>query len=152
MKKILLIIILTFAIISCNNDKDIPESIEFSISNNLPVMTVEINGHKAKLLLDTGASVSMIDSNLAEKYEFEVVNLEDMIVNGIGGSKELYHTRGVKVYYDDQPMYVRFKSSDLKNIRLKLGVVGVVGTDYLRQHEMIIDYKNKVLRKSNMLD
>lgn len=154
MKKILFFIALSLTIItiSCKKDEPIPESIKFSISERLPIMDVTINGKKAKLLLDTGASASLIDSNLAEKYGFSVYNLIEMDVNGIGGSQKLYHTKGVEVYYLGQPMYVRFKSTDLKNIRLQLGIVGVVGTDYLQQHEMVIDYKNKVLRKSNILD
>jgi hypothetical protein len=154
MKKIILLIILSLMTItiSCKKDKPIPESIKFSIPEQLPIINVTINGKKAKLLLDTGASSSLIDSNLAEKYGFSVYNLIDMDVNGIGGSQKLYHTKGVEVYYLEQPMYVRFKSTDLRDIRLQLGIVGVVGTDYLQQHEMVIDYKNKVLRKSNMLD
>lgn len=154
MKKIIFFIALSLTIItiSCKKDEPIPESIKFSISERLPIMDVTINGKKAKLLLDTGASASLIDSNLAEKYGFSVYNLIEMDVNGIGGSQKLYHTKGVEVYYLGQPMYVRFKSTDLKNIRLQLGIVGVVGTDYLQQHEMVIDYKNKVLRKSNILD
>ena len=59
---------------------------------------------------------------------------------------------GVETYYNREPMYIRFKSADMKNIRHKLGIVGIIGSDYLLQHNMIIDYKNKVLRKSNMLD
>lgn len=154
MKKIIFLIALSLMTItiSCKKDNPIPDSIKFSISERLPIMDVIINGKKAKLLLDTGASASLIDSNVAEKYGFNLYNLIEMDVTGIGGSQKLYHTKGIEVYYLGQPMYVRFKSTDLKGIRLQLGIVGVVGTDYLQQHEMVIDYKNKVLRKSNMLD
>jgi hypothetical protein len=154
MKKLLLLLplllLLTFT--SCNKDKDIPESIKFSIPNRLPVLKVTINGVQGRLLLDTGAGLSMIDSSVCKKYGFDVYALEDMVVNGIGGSQVLYHTKGVEVYYDEQPMYIRFKSANLSAIRKQLGVVGIVGTDYLRQHKMIIDYKNNVLRKSSILD
>jgi len=154
MKKLLLLLplllLLTFT--SCNKDKDIPDSIKFSIPNSLPIIKITINGVKAKLLLDTGASISMIDSALCEKYNFKVYSLEDMSVSGIGGSQILYHTKGLETYYDEQPMYIRFKSANLSNLRKNVGVEGLVGTDYLRQHKMVIDYKNNVLRKSNILD
>ena len=153
-KKILLIISLVFLLVftSCEKDKDIPNSIKFSTTKVLPLINVEINGVKAKLLIDTGANLSMIDYHVAEKYGFKVINIQDMEVTGVGGVRKVYHTMGVETYYNGEPMYVRFKSADMKNIRFQLGIVGIVGSDYLLQHEMIIDYKNKVLRKSNMLD
>jgi len=152
--KILLVISLVFLLVftSCNKDKDIPNSIKFSTTKVLPLINVEINGVKGKLLVDTGANISMIDYHAAEKYGFNVIDMEDMEVTGVGGVRKVYHTRGIETYYNGDPMYVRFKSADMKNIRLQLGIVGIIGSDYLLQHNMVIDYKNKVLRKSNILD
>lgn len=152
MKKILLIIFLIVSIIACDDESDIPNSIPFNYSTGLPLIKVKVNGVYAKLLVDTGASMSLIDFNAADEYDFEPYRLINMEVNGIGGTKQLYHTKGIETHYKNMPMYIRFKSSDLKNINLKLGIVGILGSDYLIQHKMVIDYKNKVLRKSTTLD
>ena len=152
--KTLLIISIVFLLVftSCNKDKDIPNSIKFSTTNTLPLINIEINGINGKLLVDTGANISMIDYHVAKKYGFNIINMDDMEVTGVGGVRKVYHTMGIKTYYNGDPMYVRFKSADMKNIRLQLGIVGIIGSDYLLQHNMVIDYKNKVLRKSNILD
>lgn len=152
MKKLLLILVLSLMIFSCENKNEIPNSIKFNTSSGLPIIKAKLNGKNANFLLDTGASMSVVDSSMVSRYNFKIHRSTDMTVSGLGGTKKLYHVSNARLYYNGQPMYVRFKSTNMRNIRLNVKVIGVLGSDYLIQNKLIIDYKNKVLRKSNMLD
>ena len=81
MKKFILIllIILTF---SCDTKKEI----DFHIYNNLPVINAQINGMSVKLLIDTGASVSIIDTSTEFCLLFKGTDLREFRKNnGIVG-------------------------------------------------------------------
>jgi len=149
-----LYLILFLVFFSCKKENDIPDSIKFNTSTRLPILSVQINGINARLLLDTGATVSLIDSSTIRKYNFNIYSLpeENMRLSGVGGTIYLYEARDVNVFFEGEPMNIKFKSANLRNLRYQLGIVGVIGTDYLNENKMVIDYKNKVLRKSTILD
>jgi len=152
MKKIFFIIILVFTIISCNKDNDIPDSIDFVISGGLPMIKCELNGKVGYFLIDTGANISIIDEGVTNKYNVTIYSFLDLTVDGIGGENPLYQTNNTKLTYKGQVMRVNFKSTDLSNLTNHLGFVGIIGSDFLIQNKIIIDYKNKVIRTPNIID
>jgi len=148
-----LILMLTLAFLtlsSCKNKEDIPTSIQFTTERNLPIMTGKLNGITAKFLIDSGAESSIIDSYLIFKYNFTLT--PDNLMVGVGGLSQSYKVEGAYLFYDGHPMGIEFKSVDMRLFRKGTGAVGVIGSDYLIKHNLIIDYKNNVLRKSNILD
>ena len=151
MKKILLILTFTLVILSCEKN-EIPNTIDFNTQNNLPMIKVNLNGKKAKFLVDSGASISILDSSAVSYYNFKVYRYTDMNVSGVGGRIKLYYVKDAKLIYGNEPMYVRFKSANLFKLRKELGIIGIIGGDFLIQNNMVLDYKNNKLRKSNILD
>jgi hypothetical protein len=152
--KILLTLTLTLLLFlsSCKVDNGLPETVQFTMHNNLPIMNAVINGHAVTLLIDTGASISIIDGNLYKILDFEIEYIQGYSIMGIGGTEVLLSTKNVKTKYNGEPMIVDFKTTNLLNLRKNIGVVGIVGGDFFIQNNIIIDYKNKVVRKSNILD
>jgi len=150
MKKILIVLAI-ITLFSCEREIE-PNTMNFTIRKGLPMLRVNINGLNGFLLVDTGASTSILDSSVVNIYKFKVYRFIDMEVSGIGGAIGMYYTADVDLKYNDESMNVNFKSSNLRNVRNNLGVIGILGSDYLIKNEIIVDYKNKVLRKSNILD
>jgi len=152
MKKIFFIIILVFTIISCNNDNDVPDSMDFVVSGGLPMVKCELNGKVGYFLIDTGANISVIDEGVTSKYNVFIYSFLDMTVDGIGGKNPLYYTNNTELIYKGQVIRINFKSTDLSNLTNHLGFIGIIGSDFLIQNKMIIDYKNKVIRTPNIID
>lgn len=144
MKKLITLI---FALIVISCTKDIPNTIKFSTSKGVPTIKAKLNGIDGTFLIDTGASISIIDSSLVHEYGFKLIKFTNGTVNGIGGSVGLYETTNAKLFYNDTAMYVNFKASNLTHVRETLNIVGIIGTDYFQQNNIIIDYENNVLRK-----
>lgn len=142
---IILLILLT--LLSCNND-----SIPFSTEIGMPILDVNINGKDAKLLLDTGASISIIDSSAVSEYDFNIYDKTNLNVSGIGGTIKLYYTDNTYTMSGVHTLDIDFKASNLTELRRNLGVVGVLGSDYLKENKLIIDFTNNTLRKASILD
>jgi hypothetical protein len=148
---LLLILMLAFLTLSsCKNKEDIPESIPFTTNKNLPIMTGKLNGIRATFLIDSGAEVSSIGMHQTLKYDFTLIPSGFMM--GIGGMTPSYKAVGAKLFYDGYPIDVEFKAFDLRGLSARHGAIGILGADYLIKHDLILDYKNNVLRKSNILD
>lgn len=122
--------------------------IPFKIVNNLPVITVEVNGKKAKFLLDTGSSRSLIDITVKDKYNFTANRNTGKSHEGIGNAEsQLSYVNNINTYYGDSPMYINYRATNLKNLREIMGVIGIIGSDYFIYNELTIDFKNKQLIK-----
>ena len=120
------------------------ESFDFRFESNHIIIDGEINGHKAKLLIDTGAGGSTLHLGSAEKFGCEIGPM-DQIVYGIGGQAPAAITKVSTIklgesiitnqtmlscdMYKDQPAGAH-KNHD-----------GLFGAKLLRQLDAVIDYK-----------
>jgi hypothetical protein len=143
LKKLILVSILLL-VISCKKEVP-PNSIPFSTSKGVPIIIVDINGKPARLLIDTGATTSVIDSSIVKEYGFRVGANLDIDFNGIGGRASMYYVDQAITTFNGEPMYIRYRASNMRNIRNSLGIVGIIGTNYLEQNKMIINYEDKLL-------
>lgn len=143
MKRVLLVLLL-LVMTTCTNETA-PGHIPFRTSGGVPTIAVEMNGELKRLLIDTGATNSMIDIDVAKDLG-AYLKLDDSDVSGIGGSVKQYTVTGLKVYYRDSVVPVRFKAIDFP-VGKKIGVVGVLGTEYFKRHKMVIDYSTNTIHK-----
>jgi len=147
MKQILLIVyIVLFSLSSCKSDNH-PDDIEFSMNKGLPIIKAELNGMDVYFLIDSGATSSVLNVGCAEVYGFSYRLLDGQVMSGINGDALVGHVSNAKVVINGTRIALRFKSVDLSSVNNRLNIVGLIGSDYLYRNEMIIDYKNKVLRK-----
>ena len=127
----------------CYIDSD-PIVFKFDIYKSLPVMKVTINNKEGFLLIDSGSLSSILDKEFAEYFGFEneIGDIKEEL-NGLGGTVMMLNIRKVKVKYGDIVIDHEFKTSDLGQLFKTTGAVGVLGSDYLIKHRLIIDYNSK---------
>lgn len=123
-----------------------------SISDKRIIIPVNINGKEANMLVDTGASVGIVDIDCRKKYEFDLGSELGSTIVGVGGeSMQAYHTKnldmdiqGVKLY-----QFVAMNIDSVKNsIRRETGITinGIIGLTQIKMSEMKIDADNGVIK------
>lgn len=120
------------------------ESFAFRFESNHIIIDGEINGHKAKLLIDTGAGSSTLHLGSAQKFECEVGPM-DQTVYGIGGKAPAAWTNVSTIKLGDSiitnqrllscDMYKDLPAGSYQNHD------GLFGAEFLRQLDAVIDYK-----------
>jgi hypothetical protein len=139
-----------------NNTIDVKYSTElcsniipFEIVNDLPIIEGELNGIKARFLIDSGATISGLDLNAMYIYGYSIDTTKPVQnVTGIGGSQSLYYLKNYKFNFcvnDTTPII--FRGMNLKKFRLDYGILGILGSDFLKNHKFTIDYNNKVIKR-----
>ena len=109
-------------------------------------MEVTINGKRGKLLIDSGSFSSILDSKFAKHFNFyNQIDDDEEEVNGLAGTVKLRSVKKVTVSYRGKDIHHKFKTADLNGLFKDIGAVGVLGSDYLIENRLIIDYKNKII-------
>jgi len=111
-------------------------------------LTVEVNGHKTKLMLDTGASGILINRTLAEKAG--VTRLADLDVGGIGdkGQKSGYRALADSLKVGG----LEFQNCTVQVLdkRSVVGEDGLIGADVFSSFLVDIDFPNEKLKLSEL--
>lgn len=145
MIKRVIITIIAFLAFSCTKDAP-PGVMVFSVTNGVPIIKTTVNGKGAKFIVDTGAEISIIDSSLRKHYGFRIKESDSTPGVGLGGESSILGVSNCVLKYNDTIMPVRFKTADLTLLRWSIGVVGVIGSDYLKNNKLIIDYSRNEIR------
>lgn len=123
-----------------------------SVTKDRIIIPVNINGKEAHMLIDTGASVGIVDIDCMKEYSFKKgIKLEGQIV-GVGGeSSSAYHTKDLQVDIEGVKLY-QFITMDIdtikKSIRENTGVTiqGIIGLTQIKMSEMKIDADNGIIK------
>jgi len=149
MKKIVLThfiwIALLATIFSCKSRKEI----DFVIFENLPIITANLNGIPINVLIDTGASTSLIDITtsgiLLFKRDFDIpLN----IGHGMGGATTLFGVKDAILVHETDTLDITFKGVDLSNFRHGTGIVAIIGSDFLSKNGYVVDFTSNTLKKN----
>ena len=111
-------------------------------------LNVEVNGHKTKLMLDTGASGILINRTLAEKAG--VTRLADMNLGGIGdkGLKNGY--RAVADSFKVGGLEFQNCTVQVLDKRSVVGEDGLIGADVFSGFLVDLDFPNEKLRLTEL--
>lgn len=149
-----LLIILTSFINLEKQTQTIPETkvqktIELLYYKNLYFIRVKLNDRDANLLVDTGAAASLLDINQASDYKFKFRLTENHFA-GVGGLSNRYRVFDYAIDHDSTALKMYPYGANLKHIVESfheggIDIVGVLGSDFLKTNEAVIDYKNKQL-------
>ncbi len=117
--------------------------------NYLYFIRVKLNNRNATLLLDTGAAASLLDINQANDYDFKYYQTKHKF-SGVGGLSNGYKITDYRINHDSTSLKVYPFGADLKQVNdvfteNGMPIAGVLGSDFLRTHDAIIDYKHKIL-------
>ena len=141
-----LIIIILQSCYSIKNINDSFTEVTLIQHNKMQFVELEFNGIKTKLLIDTGASKSLLDISKAEKFDFKYVLLSEEQYIGIGGLADIY----VIYDYEIRGIFISFLGADLNAVTRyfyenNIEIVGILGSDFLEKHDAIIDYKKNIM-------
>lgn len=112
-----------------------------------------INNKPAYFVVDTGASVTLLNESQQEEYNFLVRNnryLDRAGIIGVAGRSVLKEARGVTVVLGNHPINFINRAADLDNISMQfnsygMSVAGIIGTDLLRILGSKIDLEEGVV-------
>ena len=115
--------------------------------------TAVVNGVKGKFIVDTGASNTCIDKNLAEKFKLSLEQVESEEIVSVGAKNN-----EVFVGPDNTVKLSKWKAKDIVIVAIDLDHVnygltkagakpvdGILGADILKRGNVVIDYKNNLM-------
>jgi hypothetical protein len=114
--------------------------------NGMHFINITLNGIKSKLLIDTGASKSLLDISQADAYGFKYVLLGENKYVGLGGEQDIYVIYELEV----EEFFIPFLGSNLNGVQNYfkndgIQIIGVLGSDFLEKHGTTIDFKTNKL-------
>ncbi|MBT1687805.1 retropepsin-like aspartic protease [Dawidia soli] len=131
------------------------EYFSFRMVNRIPVVSGRINGKPAWFIIDTGASVSVLDAREAEHFGFQVANTvyhEGLSINGLGGRTNVYQVSGCDLAIGRLPLkYVAWHSQDMHMLfrtihdHEEIRIAGIIGSDVLSKYHIGIHYNKLAL-------
>jgi hypothetical protein len=126
------------------------EQIRFFQLGHIPVAQGKINGKLAYFIIDTGASCSILDEELATRYGFKLIMQGGHDVLGLGGQAKLKLIRDCLVEIGP----LKFSNFHSKPLGYLTSVIqedkavcisGIIGADVLNRYSLKIDFRNNLL-------
>ena len=150
MKKYL-IILLTILLTACGQ-KHIQNDF-INTDCNIPIIECVLGVDTVDMIVDTGAEYSLIDSKYLENSEcFTVVNSIETQFSGIGG----VNTQISRIVSTKSSLgYITFVEQNLDAVVKSLpnyNIVGLIGSDFLKSRNYIVDYKSRKIYPYEQLD
>jgi hypothetical protein len=143
-----LIIILMVFLTACLPTKNVfgEQEVKLIEHHDMHFVKVVINGKPTKLLIDTGASKSILDISQSEEFEFSHALLSKNQYVGLGGLQDIYVVYDYKI----DGIFVSFLGADLSEIRGYfeqdgMSIVGILGSDFLEIHNCKIDFNKNIM-------
>jgi hypothetical protein len=124
-----------------SSEREIP----FYDNSKVPIIEGILNGKKAYFIVDSGASISILDVNQSKEYFFDCLDLESTVL-GFGGKSTYYTLSNVNVDLKLIPTITEFKGNDLKLLVKTIDkhsgvkIVGILGSDIFKKNGIQIDY------------
>ena len=151
MKKYI-ILLLTTLLIACSNVKTEQGSF-INTDCNIPIIECILGTDTVDMIVDTGAEYSLIDSKYLENNEcFTVVNSIETQFSGIGG----INTQISRIVSTNSSLgYITFVEQNLDAVVESLSnydIVGLIGSDFLKSRNYIVDYKMRKIYPYEQLD
>ena len=146
MKKLILCLFLLIVTACTNNQNNMRD---FTYAGNLPVIGDTINNEVVHFIIDSGAGVSLINTEyyVNNKDLFRTLEEVEMMLFGISGVADYKTSHTVRL--KTSLGYCTFQDSDLAPVIKKANsygynVVGLIGSDILKD-DYVINYKTKQL-------
>lgn len=115
----------------------------------LPIVTFYNNGNKFNFLLDTGASLSVIDSNVISKMNYKSSDIKGTIYGMEGNPKEVTYITAPLEYkgtnYSEE-FQVLDMSSAFNRVKVDSGVTlsGILGSHFFKKYQYVLDFEGLI--------
>jgi hypothetical protein len=133
----------------------VEKQLRFETYGHIPVVRATLNGKPALFIIDTGASISILNAGFAAYYGFSVV--EEITVQhtatGLEGAALPLSCVG-KYTLDVGPLHIRSPRFQGRNLQAlssilfadeRIHIAGIFGADVLTQYKMRIDFTNRTI-------
>lgn len=151
MKKFI-ILLLTVLLISCDSNKNQGDFINYNC--NIPIIECIIDKDTMHLIVDTGAEYSIINQDYYRNNSenFTKVNTIKTQFSGIGGTTtQLSDIVGSYTSFG----YITFVEQNLSAVANSMNsynIVGLLGSDFFKNHGYIIDYNVRKIYHYSLID
>lgn len=157
MKK-LLIPLLALSLLGCTKEVNVSNQFtythEFVERDYLPIVQGTLNGKKAYFLLDTGASISVLDVTKETEYGFRLGDINDLTISGYGGvTDDVVKLTSVDVMLGSESMSQEFLGKDIGYLVIaiknstNLSIVGIIGNNNIAGNDLILDFETNFILK-----
>ena len=137
---------LAFIVDKIRHKNDVQVSFKESLDLcDLPVITFYNNGKKINFLLDTGANLSVIDSNILNQFKYEECSITG-VVYGIEGNTQNIEYVTMDILYKSMDFNEQFQVMDMSaafgNVKSESGVIlhGILGNNFFKKYKYILDF------------
>ena len=122
--------------------------------SKIPMVKATINGREALFLLDTGATISIIDINQIAQYNIRNTGISEMSVAGYGGVDVIsYDLDKPQIKMGTVYLSEEFHGKDIKTIveviRKGTGkkVLGIIGNNNISTSRLILNFKDGTITR-----
>ena len=126
--------------------------IQFKTIGKIPIVEGKINGKRAYFIIDTGASISLLNESEASHFGFGSYSSTNQSLVGFSGSAAINEAYNCRVEFGSMIIHgVTFKARCLNDftaaIRQHEGVniSGIIGSDVFNKYQITIDYRNNII-------
>lgn len=115
---------------------------------NLPIVSLTNNGQTFKFLIDTGATLSLVDSNILDKLDYSKLDIKGTAY-GIDGNVVNVDYVAMTLSHGDTEFTEQFQVMRLDafdNLREadNIDLVGILGGAFLKRYNFVVDYKELI--------
>lgn len=116
-----------------------------------PIIKMTINHQKTWVLLDTGSDITILDTEMKDKYGFVTFSNNEPALNvpGFGSSNnQLEKTGKVEIHFGEVRLHGQIYAFDLtsvmRSIHRRTGkrVTAIIGTNMMRAYGFVLDMRN----------
>lgn len=116
---------------------------------DLPVITFYNGGKKFNFLLDTGATLSVIDSNVLNNFSHKKLDDEGTLCGMEGNRITVSYIRALLEYKGmnyEEDFQVVDMSAAFNQVKAESGVTlsGILGSLFFRRYQYILDFENLI--------
>ena len=114
----------------------------------LPIVSLTNNGQTFKFLIDTGATLSVIDSNILDKLDYSKLDIKGNAY-GIDGNIVNVDYVAITLSHGDtkfveQSQVMRLDAFDNLRETDNIDLAGILGGSFLKRYNFVVDYKELI--------
>lgn len=152
---VILTVILSTFLLTCEKKSNDPNIQTHMIDyRKIPLVEGTLNGRKALFILDTGATISIIDINQIKEYNIQNTGTSEGTVVGYGGTDDMtYDLKNVDVKVGKIDFMVSFQGKNIANIVRVIKkynnrqIVGIIGNDNISDRNLILNFRTGEITK-----
>jgi hypothetical protein len=126
--------------------------LKFITIKHIPVVEGRINGKRAYFIIDTGASCSILNQSVADRFGFKFFAAVNGNVAGFGGTAKISQVFNCVIEFGplrigNVPFHTR-QMDDLASViwdQEFIEIAGIIGSDIFKRYEIGIDYKTNTI-------